>query len=159
MSDDQINWRTVGVKRDRKYEELIARLNSGNRSVFQYLKDLMVFAAMVGFSAGKREAIQGESVEIILDTYSSDQKDGFIYLLALIEEKNGDCLKDANLHASVKIFEEYCNAGLAIIKGWLDSNPTDPSGGVDTLLDRVYQKLCENEKCDVPDNESITIEI
>ena len=158
MSEQQINWRTIGVKRERTYDELIARLNSGNKTIFQFIKDLMVFAAMVGYSEGKREALHGETIDIILETYSSDQKDGFIYLLALIEEQKGDCLKDVNLHESVKHFEEYCNAGLAIVKGWLDSNPSDPSG-VDTLLEKVYQKLCENEKTDPPRNEDISLEL
>ena len=159
MSDnEQINWRTVGVKRERKYEELISRLNSGERSIFQYLKDIMVFAAMVGYSEGVREPVTGDTIEIILDTYSSDEKDRFIYLLALIETKDGACLKDANLHSSIIFFEEYCNAGLAIIKRWLDENPGD-LGGVDTILEKVYERICLNEKSEVPRNEEIEIEV
>ena len=105
----QINWRTIGVKRERKYEELINRLNSGEKSIFQFIKDIMVFTAMIGYSNGTRVPISGETIEIILETYSSDEKDGFIYLLSLIETKDGTCLKDSNLHSSVNIFEEYCN--------------------------------------------------
>ncbi|RLA51114.1 MAG: DNA phosphorothioation-associated protein 4 [Gammaproteobacteria bacterium] len=157
-SEEQINWRTIGVKRERKYEELITRLNTGQKSIFQYLKDLMVFAAMVGHSEGKREEVKGETIEIILETYASDQKDGFIYLLALMDSRDGVSLKDSNLHSSVKVFEEYCNAGLGIIQGWLDDNPGDPSG-VDTILANVYEKLCENEVEDDVDNEDISIDI
>ena len=159
MSDkEQINWRTVGVKRERKYEELIARLNSGEKSIFQYIKDIMVFAAMVGYSRGAREQLSGETIDIILETYSSDEKDGFVYLLALIDTEDGSCLKDANLHSSVKVFEEYCNAGLAIIKSWLDENPGD-IGGVDTILGKVYGQICDNEKAEIPRNEDIEIEV
>lgn len=159
MSDkEQINWRTVGVKRDRKYEELISRLNSGDRSIFQYIKDIMVFAAMVGYSEGAREPISGDTIDIILETYSSDEKDGFIYLLALIETQDGACLKDSNLHSSVRIFEEYCNAGLAIINNWLDQNPSDV-GGVDTILEKVYERICLNEEEEIPSNEEIEIEV
>ncbi len=154
----QINWRTIGVKRDRKYEELIARLNSGDRNIFQYLKDIMVFAAMIGYSDGKRVPVRGDTVDIILETYASDEKDGFIYLLALMESKDGSCLKDANLHASVKVFEEYCNYGLATIQSWLDDNPGD-IGGVDTILQKVYEKICLNEMADIPTNDDIEIEI
>lgn len=156
--EEQINWRTIGVKRERKYEELITRLNAGQKSIFQYLKDIMVFAAMVGHSEGKRVQVTGDTIDIILDTYASDQKDGFIYLLALMEGRDGASLKDSNLHVSVKVFEEYCNAGLGIIQGWLDDNPGDPSG-VDTILRQVYEKLCENENEEDIDNENIKVEL
>ena len=158
MSDTQINWRTIGVKRERKYDELVARLNAGEKSIFQYIKDLMIFAAMIGYSEGKREPVHGDAIDIIMDTYASDQKDGFIYLFALIESKDGSCLKDINLHSSVRVFEEYCNAGLAIIQGWLDAAPGDPSG-VDTILDHVYKQLCENEKGTKVDNEAISLDL
>jgi len=139
-----VNWRTVGVKRERHHEGLISRLTLDNKSIFVYLKDLMVFAAMVGYDLNQRKPLDGEAIEIILDTYASDQKDGFIYLLALIEKKDGLVLKDENLRETVKIFEEYCNAGLYEITKWLDENPGDPIG-VDTLLSRILAKLVEND--------------
>lgn len=159
MSEQQMNWRKIGVKRERKYEPTIAQLNSGHKSIFQFIKDIMVFAAMVGYSKGKREPLHGDTIEIILETYSSDQKDGFIYLLALIEEKDGLCLKDINLQKSVRIFEEYCNAGLATITGWLNAEMRNDPSGIDTLMDKVFAQLCENEKGKIADNEDIVIEI
>ena len=154
----QINWRTIGVKRERKYEEIIARLNSGERNIFQYIKDIMVFAAMIGYSEDKRTPVSGDTVDIILDTYASDQKDGFIYLLALMDSKEGTSLKDSNLHSSVKVFEEYCNTGLNVIKEWLDDNPGDISG-VDTILKKIYERVCINHEDEIPDNNTIEIEI
>ena len=35
------NWRNVGVKRERNHEALISRLYGSNRSIFQYLKDMV----------------------------------------------------------------------------------------------------------------------
>ncbi|NAW33497.1 DNA phosphorothioation-associated protein 4 [Halomonas alimentaria] len=153
-----INWRNIGVKRERNHEALISRLTLENRSVFQYLKDLMVFAAMVGYSHDERREISGETIEIILDTYASDEKDGFIYLLGLLEHKDGQVLKDEKLKECVVVFEEYCNAGLYIIEDWLNENPGDPSG-VDTLLDKIYQRLSENEKLKDINNDEIEIDI
>ena len=75
MSDvqaDSLNWRTVGVKRERNHDALIARLSADNKSIFQYLKDLMVFAAMIGYSSGERREVQGDTIEIILETYATD---------------------------------------------------------------------------------------
>lgn len=143
-TEQVINWRTVGVKRERQHEALISRLTLNNKSIFVYLKDLMVFAAMVGHDLKVKRQLKGETIEIILDTYASDQKDGFIYLLALIEKKDGLVLKDENLRQSVQIFEEYCNAGLYEITNWLDENPGDPIG-IDTLLNKIFAKLVEND--------------
>ena len=118
----------------------------------------IVNVMLVSASGVPSRSVSGRPLVLDLTDSHYYVRIGFIYLLALIEEQKGDCLKDANLHTSVKIFEEYCNAGLAIVKGWLDSNPGDPSG-VDTLLEKVYQKLCENEKDETPNNEDITFEL
>lgn len=159
MSEEKkINWRTIGVKRERKFEQMIAKLSSGEKNIFKFNKDLMVFAAMIGYSKNDRNPLDSDTIDIILDTYSSDQKDGFIYLLALMDQRDATCLKDENLHKSVEVFEEYCNGGLKIIQGWLDSNPGDISG-IDTILQKIYAQLCDNEKSDVVDIEDIELEI
>ncbi len=136
-------WRSIGVKRERTHEALTQRLTVSGTTIFSYLKDLMIFAAMVGYSENERVSLSGPTIEISLDTYSSDEKDGFIYLLGLIESRTGTCLKNENLRETVKVFEEYCNGGLYIITKWLDENPSDPIG-LDTLLDKVFQKLINN---------------
>ena len=103
-------WKKLSVKRDRCHEPLIDKLCSdkdGNKPVFTYIKDLMIFASMVGYSKGERKALGTDSVSIILETYASDQKDAFIYLLALMTKKDGTILKDENLPSAIKIFEEY----------------------------------------------------
>ena len=145
---DKQAWKKLSVKRDRAHEPLVEKLctdKDGNKPVFVYLKDLMVFASMVGYSKGKRSPLSGDGVSIILETYATDQKDAFIYLLALMTEKNGACLKDENLPASIKIFEEYCNAGLEEIQLWLDENPGDHAG-IDTLADKIFCQAIANEK-------------
>jgi len=145
IKESAFNWRSVGVKRERNHEALTQRLTVSGTTIFSYLKDLMVFAAMVGYSENKRVSLSGPTIEISLDTYSSDQKDGFIYLLGLIETRRGICLKNENLRETVKVFEEYCNGGLYIITDWLDQNPSDPIG-LDTLLDKVFEKLTKNRR-------------
>lgn len=152
------NWRNVGVKRERAHEALIVRLFSSNQSVFHYLKDIMVFAAMVGHSRGERRPVSGDVIEIILDTYASDEKDGFIYLLGLLDARDGSILKDQKLKDAVKVFEEYCNAGLYTIERWLDDNPGDPDG-IDTLLAKIYERLSQTEKEKGVDNENIELKI
>lgn len=145
---DKQAWKKLSVKRDRANEPLVEKLCSdkdGNKPIFTFIKDLMVFASMVGYSKQRRKPLGNDGVSIILETYASDQKDAFIYLLALMTEKNGSSLKDENLPASIKIFEEYCNAGLEEIQLWLDENPGDHSG-IDTLANKIFEQVIENEK-------------
>lgn len=136
------SWRNVGVKRERAHEALVSRFTAidGGIPVFQYIKDLMVFAATVGHSIGQKKPVEGDTVSITLDTYSSDQKDGFVYILALLEAKDANVLRPENLNEAVCVFEEYCNAGLYEIQRWLDENPSDPDG-IETLLDKTYISL------------------
>ena len=143
-------WRKLPVKRERTYEPLIDLLvneKHNGRSVFSFNKDLMVFAAMVGHSLSKRKPLSDDTVSIILETYATDQKDALIYLIALMEEKDGTILKDENLTRAIKVFEEYCNAGLEQIKLWIDENPKDPTG-VETLLEKTWEKVLQNESND-----------
>jgi dnd system-associated protein 4 len=145
---DKQAWKKLSVKRDRSNEPLVEKLCSdkdGNKPLFTYIKDLMVFASMVGYSKGIRKPLGSDAVSIILETYASDQKDAFIYLLALMTEKNGSCLKDENLATSIKIFEEYCNKGLEEIQLWLDENPGDHAG-IDTLANKIFEQVIANEK-------------
>ena len=140
-------WRPLPVKRDRRFEPLVERLctnKDGHKQVFKYNKDLMVFAAVIGYSLEKRKRLDGDGISIILDTYSTDRKDAFIYLIALIVKRNGSILKDENLLDAIKIFEEYCNAGLEEIQLWLDENPKDHIG-IDTLFNKVYDQVIKNE--------------
>lgn len=158
IDSSEVNWRTIPVKRERNHEALIARLSIRSNGIFRFLKDLMVFAAMVGYSSGTRRSLSGDTIEIILDTYSSDQKDGFIYLIALLEERDGLCLKDVNLASSMVYFEEYCNEGLYQITQWLDENPGDPDG-IETLLKQIYKKLGDSKVSKEVDNSEIELDL
>jgi dnd system-associated protein 4 len=147
---DKQSWKKLPVKRDRSNEPLVEKLCTdkyGNKPVFTYIKDLMIFSSMVGYSKGRRKPLGSEGISILMETYASREspKDAFIYLLALMTEKNGACLKDENLTNSIKIFEEYCNAGLEEIQLWLDENPGDHTG-IDTLASKIFEQVIANEK-------------
>lgn len=144
-------WLKLNVRRDRKHErivELLCQTKTNGKSVFSYNKDLMVFAAMVGYSHGSRKPISGDGISIILETYASDQKDAFIYLIALMTVKEGTILKDERLPEAIKIFEEYCNAGLEKITLWIEENPGDPTG-VESLIEKIWEKVIKNESSSV----------
>ena len=145
---DKEAWRKLSVKRDNKFgplvEKLVLKKENGN-PVFRRIKDLMVFAAMVGYSKKIRGKVSSSNTSIILETYATDDLDGFIYLLSLMTTKDVTTLKDDNLPQAISIFEEYCHGGLDEIKLWLDENPTDLDG-IDTLNDKIFEQIILNKK-------------
>jgi len=153
MSNVSVEWRNLNVRRNRKYMHLQERLCSAKnrftrKPLFEFNKDLMVFAAVLGYQFGLKEAIESDSVPITLGIYASDEKDGFIYLLGLLATKETGILKDERLSDCIKIFEEYCNGGLKYLDSLLKENVQDTEG-VDTLSDLIIEQL----KKSVPDTE------
>lgn len=138
------NWRNIQINRDRKHENLVHHLvENPNTAIFNFNKDLMVFAAMLGYHYGIKRPLSSDTIQIVLQTYHSTEDDGYIYLLALLENKNATCLKNENLIESKKIFEEYCNGGLELLQDWFDSNPADVEK-VDTLQQKVEEHVRQN---------------
>lgn len=133
-------WRNFGVRRDRQFEPLIKKLYSDSNAIFKHLKDIMVLAALIGYSEGKSEPLEGSNtIPITLHTYENDDQDSFIYLLALLSTKNTQVLENENLTEAIKIFEGYCNAGLRILNGWVNEEPSRLIE--DILLDKIYRKI------------------
>ena len=143
----KIEWRNIHIYRDNKYQHIVKKLvEDRESSIFTYIKDLMVFAAMIGHCFNKRLPLESytNATSIILGTYASTEDDGFIYFIALMENKNATCLKDQNLLQSVKIFEEYCNGGLDLINDWFNSNPGDTLK-TETIEKKLLEMIDFNE--------------
>lgn len=139
------SWRNLNVNRDRKHENLVKHLvDNPETSIFNYNKDLMVFAAMLGYNFCIRKPLSTDAIQIVLQTYHNTEDDGYIYLLALLENKNATCLKNENLADSIKIFEEYCNGGLELLQDWFASNPADLNK-IDTLHRKVSEHLLNTQ--------------
>ena len=95
--------------------------------------------------------MSSDKIPITLGTYSSTEDDGFIYLLALMENRNAKCLKDQNIQESIKIFEEYCNGGLDLINDWFQSNPADLMK-IETLEKKILDQMYRNDKSNLKIN-------
>ena len=107
---------------------------------------------MVGHANNKKEQQEKNPMQIFLRVYISDEKDGFIYLLSLLEHENANVLQTENLSQVIKLFEQYCNGGLSIIQSWLDANSSDLDG-METLAEKILDQLVmiskENNKIKV----------
>lgn len=149
-ANNTIDLRSRNIYRDRKYEHLVNTLvEDRETSIFEYKKDFMIFAAMIGYNFSNRKVLSNDKIPISLWTYANTEDDGLIYLLSLMDKRNALCLKDDQLQDSIKIFEEYCNGGLEIIDNWFNT----PQGRADlrkieTLESKLLEQLQINAKAE-----------
>ena len=111
--------------------------------VFNTIKELQCFAAILGFDQKSRKKLDRSNCENIeWHTFENTKHDYFIYLIALAETMDMAILRQDfnNAESTVKgedmvrIFEEYANGGFEIIRPWLDKCPSDPYGDKAILL-------------------------
>lgn len=147
-------WRDLNVYRDSKYDNLVTRFcstrtkateqDSQQSIIFKTVKELMVFAALIGLENENYKPISGgKKIPITLDTYSRTKHDAYIYLIALSKEPSLDVLKNENLPNAIRHFEAYCNGGLEIVSNWILENLSEDIGS-NTLFNRVLEHLAAN---------------
>jgi dnd system-associated protein 4 len=144
-----------------KYLDLSKRLVSTNlkdtdKSVFPTYMHLSIFAAMVGYHIGKnsdKEEKFEKGNEISDRIYTSNQMDGFTFLLALQHTKDGDILRENKEKECWEILEQYAAVGLEEINNWMIDNPSDING-VETILNKL--KLVATEILDDDDETDLS---
>lgn len=148
---DLIEWRKLAVRRDARFESLEERFCStkgakGDNRAFATVKELMVFAAMVGYQLDDYQPLESKvnTTPILLETYANTGHDAYIYLVALAKEPSLDMLKDENLRDAIRIFEGYCNSGLKQIDSWIMNNIGEPLV-TNILFNQTLEYLIENE--------------
>ena len=141
------------VRRNDKYKDVVNLLvfgsldgKSGGNKSFDNIKDLIIFAAMIGMHYQKEEEVDPKhSTSIILGTFSGGgssrgsrvgQHD-VIFMFGLLLEKDIGAIRDENLARSIDYFEKYSNGGLSMIYDWLVSAAWNPLVLEQTLLDVV----------------------
>ncbi|MFM4769842.1 MULTISPECIES: hypothetical protein [Aeromonas] len=149
---EMIDWRNLPVYRDTRFANLEERLcstkgaNKSGTSIFKTVKELMVFAALVGYQLDEYKPLDAavNKTDILLGTYATTMDDAYIYLIALTKNPSLDILKDDNLRDAIRIFEGYCNGGLKTIDSWIMSNIGEPLLA-NVLFNQTLGFLVENE--------------
>lgn len=143
------------VRRNDKYKDVVNLLvlgsldgKSGGNKCFDNIKDLIIFAAMVGVRFEKMEEVDAKSnTSIVLGTFSGGgstrgsrvgQHD-VIFMFGLLLQKDIGAIRDENLSGSIDAFEKYSNGGLSIIFDWLVGAAWNPLVLEQVLLDEVAQ--------------------
>ncbi len=132
------------IRHPRKYEELFKLLIEDKNNVFASKAQVLLFAAAVGFNAGKRTPFADkDSYEPIrMATFDNLGRNFQMVLnsLAVAETKDIKILSFDHFDDRVLIFEEYACAGLEILRIRLD--------GQNSPLDAIIKMLTEQQKQD-----------
>ncbi len=127
------------VKRSKRFAPLIERYVHEQHpvsgvSLFNTIKDLMMFAALLGFKKGKKKSLNDydDGFDLIAPAeWMNDNNLAVFFALALADSKDTSILKAENEDEMIQIFEEYANFGFSEMEKWMI--PTDNTGEVSLL--------------------------
>ena len=118
--------RAPNINRSKIYEEYVQKLAAlplpgSDRRLFPTIRELLCFAAVLGFSEQRRLPLdRSQGVEdVSYQQFERGDAENLIYLIALAETEDPDILREGEEGRCAEIFEEYANGGLAIIKDHL----------------------------------------
>lgn len=116
--------------------------NDSLMSIFPTMRELVCFAAVLGFQIDKKLPLDKETHEIDSRIFEShDVTKDLIYLIALADTRDQEVLREENDDRCIEIFEEYSEGGLEEIALWLKERPEDPAGNkaiLDALQNRGF---------------------
>lgn len=114
--------RAPNINRSRVHEDMVQRLAmtkipGTDRTLFPTIRELLCFAALLGYSENRRLPLDKDvGVEdVSYQQFERGEAEDLIYLIALVDSKDPDVLKDGEESRCAAIFEEYVNGGLQII--------------------------------------------
>lgn len=141
--------RAPNINRSKIHEDMVQRLTTKllglPRSIFPTIRELLCFAALLGYSEKRRTPLdRAEGVEdVSYQQFERGEAEDLIWLLALAEARDTDILKDGEEARCATIFEEYANGGLFIIRDVLQRlGPEYPDRSiVEALSDMGYLEV------------------
>jgi dnd system-associated protein 4 len=122
--------RVPNIHRSKVYEYLVQRLAThpvpgSDRKLFPTLREVLCFAALLGFSEGRRlplDRSQGTE-DISYQQFEADPAaEDLLWTLAVAESQDVEILREGEEGRCAHIFEEYANGGLAMIKDFFLRN-------------------------------------
>lgn len=122
------------VKRSSAHEVMVQKLATyphpvSNKSIFPTLRELMVFAAVLGFEKDMKHPLQGKVIDLESRPFeSSSQTMDLLYLIAIAHTKDVDILRENREDEMLTVFEEYANGGFEVLAEWLKKKPDDING-------------------------------
>lgn len=128
------------IRRNKAHDPIVKALLEKvpglEKGVFTTIRDVMVFAASLGFEHRKRVRLEREPIGIDSDPFETHPRTrGFMFTLALAETQDQDLLKAEDTPGIVvDIFEEYACGGFGVLAEWMKDTPSDTNHAL-TIID------------------------
>lgn len=145
-----------GIRVSEHFKETVERLaqthhSVGGKSIFATMRELVCFAAVLGFEVERKRPVQPKFFEIDGRIFAnSEQALDLLFLIGLAESKDVEALREEKEDCLIQIFEEYAQGGLEILEGWMRDKPEDLNGDQSILT-----ALAKNGFLDAPKNVEI----
>jgi dnd system-associated protein 4 len=151
--------RAPNINRSRVHEDMVQRLATQklpgtDRTLFPTIRELLCFAALLGYSENRRLPLDREQglEDVSYQQFERGDAEDLIYLIALADSKDPEIVKDGEESRCAEIFEEYANGGLQIIhQAMLRGGGEYPDRDVLELLREHNYLNIEDEEPDVSD--------
>lgn len=122
-------------------EELVRSDKPGSHGAFKTYRDVMLFAAAVGWEARRSEAFAKAHLpiewSIMVNGFGAEQ---LIDLIAFSETGEAEILSTDRLAERVRIFEGYANGGLQTIDELIKREALTPQEAVHKLITRQLHR-------------------
>ncbi|MDH7496889.1 MAG: DNA phosphorothioation-associated protein 4 [Syntrophomonadaceae bacterium] len=129
-------WR---FRRPKDKEHIFQSLVREEGAPFITFKDVMMMAACIGHKIGTRVQLPPGGEQIHGGVLDEDTDQAMIDIIALCETGDIEALLDDEHQTASKysLFEEYCNAGLDVLKKEVLDAPGEP---LDNLLALIFKE-------------------
>jgi len=139
------------IRRCSEFEDIYNRLGSrefkwpGDKPegapVFGTIRELLCFAAFVGYHLSRRESLDNCQTEAVPEEVFAKNEDALesVRMIALAEAKDQMILAEERVDEMVTIFEEYAHGGMKIIQRFLLDLPTDIVGS-DAIIEGLRKE-------------------
>lgn len=139
------------IRRSSEFEDLYNRLGSREyrwpqdsrpegAPLFGTIRELMCFAAVLGFQTERREELVGPTHVIPEEVFAkNDDALECLRMIALAESKDHMVFAEERVDEMVTIFEEYACGGTRLIQSFLTDMPTDALGA-DAILEGLRRE-------------------
>src|SRR4051794_21625265 len=135
-------------KRPKDKEELIQRLVGGSEGPFSEIRDVLTFAAALGFKEGRRVTFAGSGGDIRWETFKNRRGTEQLVGMLAVAEKDRDVVADNRFADQIEVFEEYANGGLEILQETLGRFPHRRAR--DVVLEMIQNEVIDQGESEDP---------
>ena len=146
----------IRIRRPQRHEVLVKQLV--DERVFDKIRDVLLFAASIGFANQRRTAFDKSGEQIRYETVTEPAyADALINMVAVLEnETDPEVLGPDRLADRIRVFEEFANGGLDLIQEKMNMKSGSAESIVESFVRGALDRPTSEEPVSVEDLLSAT---